>query len=287
MTIIQEEKSNYSINMKRDILCLMLAYPQYITGVESKDQKVYIIMKSGNRIIYDDQNIKRNEEKISNADLQDMMNYVYPIQDIKELMPKNNESGLFRVHTFYNEIYGETRNQIESNLVHVKIKNKRFSFNKNNNAANSLKNVINELIPLAQNRKDINRFVFPVSGTYSYRVVEGTNLLSSHASGTSIDLVCSEKDYWRWVSRKDGQTRLDIYPREIVRIFEKNNFIWGGKWGDFDMMHYEYRPELLLKSRYFSTEPKQGTPWHNGLPYSDSTVNGYIKLIDEACYNIK
>jgi hypothetical protein len=32
---------------------------------------------------------------------------------------------------------------------------------------------------------------------------------------------------------------------EIVLTFERHGFIWGGKWGHFDTMHFEYRPELL------------------------------------------
>ena len=32
---------------------------------------------------------------------------------------------------------------------------------------------------------------------------------------------------------------------EIVRIFEKHGFIWGGRWYHYDTMHFEYRPELL------------------------------------------
>jgi hypothetical protein len=34
-------------------------------------------------------------------------------------------------------------------------------------------------------------------------------------------------------------------PLEIVRIFEKHGFIWGGAWYHYDTMHFEYRPELL------------------------------------------
>jgi hypothetical protein len=37
------------------------------------------------------------------------------------------------------------------------------------------------------------------------------------------------------------------YPQEIVEIFEKHGFIWGGKWSHFDLMHFEYRPEMLGK----------------------------------------
>ena len=35
-------------------------------------------------------------------------------------------------------------------------------------------------------------------------------------------------------------------PEEIVTIFEKHGFIWGGKWYHFDTMHFEFRPELLV-----------------------------------------
>jgi hypothetical protein len=34
-------------------------------------------------------------------------------------------------------------------------------------------------------------------------------------------------------------------PPEIVAIFERHGFIWGGKWRHYDTMHFEYRPELL------------------------------------------
>jgi hypothetical protein len=30
-----------------------------------------------------------------------------------------------------------------------------------------------------------------------------------------------------------------------VEIFERHGFIWGGKWGHFDTMHFEYRPEFF------------------------------------------
>ena len=39
------------------------------------------------------------------------------------------------------------------------------------------------------------------------------------------------------------------YPREIVAAFEAQGFIWGGKWYHYDIMHFEYRPELLAKAQ--------------------------------------
>ena len=38
---------------------------------------------------------------------------------------------------------------------------------------------------------------------------------------------------------------LDRIPKEIVDVFEKYGFIWGGRWYHYDTMHFEYRPEFL------------------------------------------
>ncbi len=62
-----------------------------------------------------------------------------------------------------------------------------------------------------------------------------------HAWGAAIDLNTKYSDYWLW-SKGGYRNRI---PMEIVEVFEKHGFIWGGKWGHFDTMHFEYRPELL------------------------------------------
>jgi hypothetical protein len=40
-------------------------------------------------------------------------------------------------------------------------------------------------------------------------------------------------------------------PWQVVKAFEEEGFIWGGKWNHFDCMHFEYRPEFFpnLKKR--------------------------------------
>ena len=35
-------------------------------------------------------------------------------------------------------------------------------------------------------------------------------------------------------------------PAQIIKIFEEEGFIWGGKWTIYDNMHFEYHPELIL-----------------------------------------
>lgn len=273
----------YDITMKQDILCLMMAYPEYITGVERKeDGSVYVIMKSGKRILYDDKKIKSSEQKLNNPDLQDMMEQEYPLTDIKNLMEKDFNPGRVRHYTLLKDVYGGAKVQVQSNLIPVNVGGCHCIFNGNNKAADSLKEVMRELSPLAQKRRDIGSCVFPTSGTFNYRLIAGTNRLSPHSFGTAIDLASNKHDYWKWTSREEGEKRLAAYPREIVQIFEKNNFIWGGKWGKFDILHFEYRPELILKARYFGNKSVSNKSWYDGVPSQDVNVNNYIELIDKA-----
>jgi len=34
-------------------------------------------------------------------------------------------------------------------------------------------------------------------------------------------------------------------PDAVIACFEREGFVWGGKWTVWDNMHFEYRPELL------------------------------------------
>ena len=79
----EERDKKYVSNMKRDLLVLMMAYPEYVRAVNREEDKVYLIMKSGKRILYDDRKVKTVVEKENNPDLQDMLEQVYPLNDIK------------------------------------------------------------------------------------------------------------------------------------------------------------------------------------------------------------
>ena len=85
----------------------------------------------------------------------------------------------------------------------------------------------------------------PLGGTFNYRSIAGSRQLSPHSYGIAIDLNPDKGAYWRsspkWQSEKLSGLRRD-YPSEIVDIFERYGFIWGGKWGHYDLMHFEYRP---------------------------------------------
>ncbi|WP_432406212.1 M15 family metallopeptidase [Wukongibacter sp. M2B1] len=282
MVVENTEVNNYDITMKRDLLCLLMAYPEDIKDIQKeKDGKVYIVMKSGRKILYDDKRTKGYQEKLANPDLQDMMEQVYPLSNITKLMNKEFDPGRIRVYTLLKEVYGGSNQQVQSNLCNVKMGYKNYPFNENNKAADRLRSSMKEITSLANNKQNIYSFLFPASGTFNYRYIAGTNRLSPHSFGIAVDLKRDKRDYWKWASRDEGEKRLKSYPREIVEVFESNGFIWGGKWGHFDILHFEYRPEIIMKSRYFSNSAASKKQWYKGAPSSDNRVKNYIKIIDE------
>lgn len=281
-TLVVSDKKENIVKMKQHILCIMMAYPEYITDLKlSENGNIYLIMKSGRKILYDDGKSKSPEEKISDPDLEDMMEPIYPLGKIDKLMDSSFNPGRIRIYTLLKEVYGEGKKEVEKNLDNINTYYGHLQFNRNNNASLALKSVMDELIPLAQSRADIKACLAPYSGTFNYRNISGTDRLSPHAFGIAIDLAYNENDYWQWSSRKQGQERLKSYPKEIVEIFEKNNFIWGGKWGHFDILHFEYRPEIIMMSRFFGNKNNNPDFWYDGAPIENDQVKSYIKKIDE------
>jgi hypothetical protein len=112
-----------------------------------------------------------------------------------------------------------------------------------NGVAEKLKQVSDEIdaLPAA-----IGTAAYPIAGVYACRVVKDTGRPSMHAYAAAIDLNLQMSDYWLWQKAKGGSIPYkNRMPQEIVDIFERHGFIWGGKWYHYDTMHFEYRPELL------------------------------------------
>ncbi len=268
----------YNINMKKDILSLMMGYNGYIVDLDISDGKVYLIMKSGNRILYDDKKNKTIQEKINNPDLQDMMEETYNLDNIYDIA--NNDPGRIRHYQLLKEVYGNTKKEIEINLKNLKFWNKYYAFNNENNAYENLNKSINEVLNIGKMDNEIYKYIYPISGTFNYRVISGTSRLSPHSFGIAIDLASNKSDYWKWASKEAGENRLKSYPSNLVKIFENNNFIWGGKWKHFDILHFEYRPEFIYKAKYFDNDLDSSKPWYTGANIEDERTKLYIELIN-------
>jgi hypothetical protein len=117
-------------------------------------------------------------------------------------------------------------------------------FNKKNGAAEALKEVRKDLKKALKLNPKLKKYLAGAQ-TFCFRKIAGTPFLSSHSYGIALDLKPSLGRYWRWEKNWRKVKQIE-YPREIVRIFEKYGFIWGGRWEHFDSMHFEYRPEFKI-----------------------------------------
>lgn len=262
---------------KRDLLTLMLAYPGEITGVRRDDDGlVYVAMRSGCELVYDDGRDKTFDDQLWAADIQDMMAIPYPLEMNNTLREGNDDPGRVRCYAFLHALYGDTKNEIEKNLESINLISGWYPFAAQ--GADALAAAVKELGEYVQKTPAAYNYVFPLNGTYNYRMIAGTSTLSPHAFGIAVDFKSNPGDYWRWASREQGKERLASFPAEVVRIMENHGFIWGGKWAHFDFLHFEYRPELILKARY-AVDEKQ--PWYAGFP-EDAATQDCIKIIENA-----
>jgi peptidoglycan LD-endopeptidase CwlK len=97
------------------------------------------------------------------------------------------------------------------------------------------------------------KFLDHPAGSFYWRKVKYEKYLSAHSFGIAIDINSKHANYWMWDWEKLGKphTKFVLHnsvPMEIVRIFEKEGFLWGGRWYFYDTMHFEYRPELFIKT---------------------------------------
>ncbi len=172
-----------------------------------------------------------------------------PLSGGRAALPPPDDPGRVRNQAFFDKMYGDCRaGQVAPKLVRIvwlpKSWGHAYRSPRSTAWTGSWTAVSRELDELPAQFK---QYLHPIGGTYNCRAVAGTGQTSMHSWGAAIDINTAYSDYWRWSrSGGDGVYRNRI-PAEIVAVFERHGFIWGGRWAHFDTMHFEYRPELLAE----------------------------------------
>jgi len=227
-------------NVPLGLLKLLKTFPQSLDSAD--DNNLY--WKDGTVMVYDDgvQN-KTHDEMLDNPDIEDMLSQNY-VKGNTELPPAENyEPGRIRYEPFFLKMYGSSPGDVHKNLVDVVwADGSIIKFNSVNGASDSLTKVAQELMQLPA---EFQKYLSNIGGTFVWRNIAGTERLSNHSFGTAIDINTKYSDYWQWNKNLQYVNRI---PFEIVEVFEKYGFIWGGKWYHYDTMHFEFRPELLIET---------------------------------------
>lgn len=240
--------TNQTINKEAEQL--VKAYPDFL--MTNPDVSNAIIWKKDNtRMTFDDGVIGKDfEGMLSEPDLEDQMAMLYEPGDSFTIQ-KDYDPGRIRFEPFFKKMYGATESEVKANLETIywlpSSSNKPLLVTRINGVSQKLQAISNELDSLVQqpDHKYLLKYLKDPGGTFNWRNIDDTNRLSTHGFGIAIDINTTYSNYWKW-SADGGVKYQNQIPMEIVKIFEKYGFIWGGKWYHYDTMHFEYRPELLV-----------------------------------------
>ena len=223
-----------------DLDALVGAYPDAIAGHEGNA----ILFRDGTRLDAGASDpAKPFDRLLRDASVLDQFRLNYPAGAAITPPARDFDPGRFRNEAFFSKLYGDCR-KVQLDLVPVTwVDGETLQFARANGAAANLQAVAAEITRLPP---AIRGAAHPSAGTFSCRPVKDTGRLSMHAYGAAIDLNLKFSDYWLWAARGASDIPYrNRMPREIVDIFERHGFIWGGRWYHYDTMHFEYRPELL------------------------------------------
>lgn len=222
---------------------LVRAYPEALSGFDG----VNLIWRDGTRMPVGE-GLPRltGEAALEHGSILDQLALPYPAG--APLLPPQDDPGRVRNMAFFEKMYGDCRaGQVAPKLAPIvwlpKSWGHEVTITTVNGVDRALAAVSRELDELPPADK---RYLYPIGGTYKCRDIAGSEQASMHAWGAAIDINTASSDYWRWAEAKGGHpVYRNRIPPEIVAVFERHGFIWGGRWAHFDTMHFEYRPELL------------------------------------------
>jgi hypothetical protein len=191
--------------------------------------------------------------RLDGATIGDMFTYPYPLDfDLEQRRVAWIDPGRIRNDAFFRALYFDNATAAAASLQRVVFQSGDLSvpflMTDRNCVATQLTAALANITAMSPG---IDRFFEESGGSFNWRVIAGSDRLSSHSFGAAFDLNVNLGGYWRWTGVAEGQvTDYDNkIPAELVQVFERYGFIWGGKWNHFDGMHFEYRPELILYAR--------------------------------------
>jgi hypothetical protein len=223
---------------------LVRAYPDALARIEGAD----LVWRDGTRMaITDGRPGKSLQEMLRSGSILDQISMVYPGGTAVTVPAPDEDPGRVRNRAFFDKMYGDChRGEVAPHLVPVVwlpgTWGRTVSITSVNGVDQRLAEVSREIdaLPMA-----LKVYAFPSGGTYNCRAVADTGQPSMHGWGAAIDINPARADSWLWHRGDPVAAYTNRIPDEIVAIFEKHGFIWGGRWSHFDTMHFEYRPELL------------------------------------------
>lgn len=215
------------------------------------------------------------EEKLSEKEKYEKLFYLYPdgpynpenftredIENIKKITSRETrKNSNITPPYFFDFIYqSNSRAKVEKHIKGITFLG--LKLNVHDRIAEKVKIVEKQIKSAAETDEETALFVKNMASTggYNWREISDSGSRSFHSLGIAVDVLpkgWNQKNvYWSWRRDLEPDTwmmlsleRRWMPPEKVIKIFEENGFIWGGKWIVWDNMHFEYRPELVVYKR--------------------------------------
>lgn len=235
-----------------DLYCLRASYPQ-ILGLAVDGSGQWLLLADGRRVLYAAPEKASGRPPASgpgredcwDVDVRASMAEPYPLEPERPATPLGLSPGRRRSHALLAALYGHSRGEVSAALRQARLLGKPLRLI--SPAALALREADTLLAVAVRQRPELAALLKPAGG-FAWRRIAGERRLSPHAFGIALDLSPERAPYWRWSGLRPHPLQQS-YPEAIVAAFEAAGFIWGGKWHEYDIMHFEYRPELICKAR--------------------------------------
>lgn len=185
------------------------------------------------------------------------------IEKIKEYTSFNNRKNSLGTPTyFYDFIYDcSKRKNAESHIISTSFLGKPINIHEK--IKNPLKKVETKILNASKTDDDVKKFLDNLARTdcYNWREISDSGKKSLHSVGIAVDILpkgWGQKNlYWSWRRDIDKENWMNLPlerrwfpPVKVIEIFESEGFVYGGKWINWDNMHFEYTPEILLYNHF-------------------------------------
>ncbi len=220
---------------------LLAAYPQHLVSATAHS----VVWADGTEMIFDDGVRRKSHDQLLNQpDLEDQFHFEYSLADSMIPPPYRHDPGRIRYEPFFRKMYGDSEEMVRGRLKPIQWLPNSINKTLYVTTVNDLDKIFQRLsLELDALGPAYRKYLEKPAGTFVWRKIAGTDRLSTHSFGMTIDINVDYSHYWRWDKTYSYRNKI---PMEIVEVFEEHGFIWGGRWYHYDTMHFEYRPELLI-----------------------------------------
>ncbi len=257
--------SAHAQTLEQKAQALISAYPDHLSSFDG----VNLVWKDGTRMPFGEgRTDKTPQELLDQPDIADMFHWPYVFDGAALPAAEESDPGRVRNEAFFAKVYGDCQKRPAGACANVKCSSSAPlrtvpwapGFSGGSMQAASVNGVAEKLQLISKELEALGpsfaKYLVPGGGSYVPRCIAGTTRLSVHSFGIAVDINPQYGGYWQYglpYAMSEEQVRQKklplVYknriPIEIVKVFEKHGFIWGGNWYHFDGMHFEYRPEFL------------------------------------------